>query len=529
MKTLYIILLMSLTSFILSQEKTILMQRVESLHTVEPYPVGKIVALNNLGDTFAVDYYLRDIYLLKNGSNTWSNIGGNSITGIYVSPDNSIFVESAYGLYHSTNTSTYSLAQILVSTQVFSTAVNSLGTIYSGTTDGLYRSDNNGTFWSITYEYPLKMVIDNNDIMYIEEYNKGLCKSSDNGVTWEEINYNLSKDIEINDIEIAMDGTVFISVKDNGIYKMVDNTWVVQGFQYTNVNSIHTVNDGFIYCSTADVIYKKTFAANAGDWINIKSTMGRITTFSSNSNKLIAGYTDDMLIFETTDSGMTWTENGQIIYPTILSVATLVNYVFVGTDDGVYTSSDNGVTWGAKQLTGEINAIEFGLYNWVFLGTNSGLYRSRDNGATWVNRAAPINIIEEIVYKDSIYYVGGDGGLYKSINNGSTWDRLFFYGDADDLDVLHNGRIFRLDYWDGILYTDDEVNWTDCEIGNRAICLEANSNGDVYAETTNGLQVLRSGQSEWNLIFNSTIYDISFSYDGMVFATSGGSFYYSQL
>jgi hypothetical protein len=142
MKKFYLILLICITILIFSQEKAITVQRVESLSWVEPYPVGKIVEINELGDIFAVDNSDK-AYYLKDGSNSWVQILDQyynlNITGFYSAPDNSIFVMTKTGLYHSTNSSSYSMSKILVETEIFSTAVNSLGTIYSGTTDGLYR------------------------------------------------------------------------------------------------------------------------------------------------------------------------------------------------------------------------------------------------------------------------------------------------------------------------------------------------------------------------------------------------------
>ena len=519
--------MISIYSFILSQDKAITMQRVESLHTVEPYYVGKIVAINDLGDIFATTSYSSDVHLLKNGSNSWTNILHKSLTGIYVSPDNSIYVETSTGLYHSTNTSTYDLTQILFSTKVFSTGVNSLGTIYSGTTDGLYRSDNNGTSWSLTYEYPLKMVINSSDVMYIEEYNKGLCRSTDFGITWEDINFNLSKDIEINDIQIAMDGTIFISVKDNGIYKLIDNTWIEQQFNYTNVNSIHAGKDGFIYCSLGDKIYRKTVSQSY--WPEVKSTMGRITTFSSNSNKLIAGYTDDMLIFETIDSGLTWTTNGQKIYPRVISLLTFDNYVIVGTENGVFRSDDYGATWSEKQMDFEIYSIALGEWNRIYLGTDDGLFRSSDYGLTWEQRTTSHALYKVLIADDIIYQIGYGvpSRISKSLDHTGTWIPIpndFNY--PKDAVKSTNGRMYIADNWPGIWYTDDEINWVDTGLGDMAGQVEATSNNDVYVYNHAYIRLLRDGESQWTNVLNMQIFDIYIN-DDIVFAGGYDNILYS--
>jgi photosystem II stability/assembly factor-like uncharacterized protein len=513
-------------SFLFSQ--TPVMQRIESLHTVEAYPVGKIVSINGLGDIFAVNSGNSEVYVLKNGSNTWSKILSycGTVSGIYNSSDNAVFIKTSNGLYYSSNTSTYSPAQILVETTAFSVAENSSGTIFCGTTDGLYKSDNNGTSWSITYEYPLKMAVSSTDVMYIDEYNKGLCRSTDLGVTWEEINYNLPKDSVISDIQVTTDGTVFISVMNNGMYKLSGTEWVTQGFNYTSVNSIHAGKNGYMYCSLGDKIYKKTTSASF--WTEIKSTQGRITSFSSNANKLIAGYTDDLLIFESLDWGTTWTTNGQIIFPSVLSVLTLRNYIFAGTDDGIYTSSDYGATWSAKQLSFPVNDIELERYERIAIGTDDGLYRSSDYGATWVKRTGyPTRRINKILFKDYTYYVAGYG-FQKSTDYGATWTLVYSeMSSPDDVAKLDTGRIYLADYWPGVWYSDNETEWIDTGLGNRAVDIESNSIGEVYANVNNTILKLPFAGAEWSTCLSASFYSLYIDSDDIVFAGATSSIKYS--
>jgi photosystem II stability/assembly factor-like uncharacterized protein len=535
-KTILIVMSVFIT-LVYSQEKAITMGRVESLHSVEAYPVGKIVSINGLGDIFAVNSDNSEVYVLKNGSNTWSRILHSNnddyvVSNIYSASDNSVFISTeSHGLFYSNNTSTYSLTQILIETTAFSVSENSMGTIFCGSTDGLYKSDNNGTTWSITYEYPLKMAINSSDVMYIEEYNKGLCRSSDLGATWEEINYNLSKDIVINDIQTAVDGTVLISVKDNGMYKLNGTEWVSQGFNYANVNSIHAGKNGLLYCSLGDKIYKKTTAVSY--WTEIKSTQGRITSFSSNSNKLIAGYTDNLLIFESIDWGSTWTTNGQKIYPTVLSILTVNNYVFVGTDSGVFKSADYGVTWSAKQLSFPIFDIELERYGRVALGTDDGLYRSSDFGLTWVKRTCPVGEIQEVLFtSDYEYYVSGYWGLYKSVDYGSTWAVVpdgDHFSKPYDIEKIDSGRLYIADMHSGVWYTDDEVSWTDSGLGIWTTNIEKNTQSDIYSGVSGALKVLRNGQSTWSTCFSESIFSLFVGSDNVVLAGCSGKLYYSLL
>ena len=529
MKKLTYILIFVFSTLIFAQEKILSMQKVESLYEIEPNKtVGRRIGINPSGDIFATNSSYSDVYLLKNGSNDWLNIGASSITGIYCSSQNSLLIESTTGLYFSNNTENYSLTQILFDTKVFSSAINSSGTIYSGTTDGLYKSDNNGTSWSLTYYYPLKMAIHSDDEMFIEEYNKGLCRSVDLGETWEEINYNLSKDLEINGVEIAMDGTKFVSVKNSGIYKLVGTEWVPFGINYDNLNSIHAGKDGYMYCSYQDYIYRKP--VNATSWTKIKSSEGRITTFASNSEKLIAGYTDDLLIFETVDHGTTWTINGQIVYPTVLSILAHNNYVFVGTDKGLFRSTDYGATWEPRQLDFAVNDIQFEGTR-ICLATDDGLYRSLDAYSAWTKRTAyPASEADKFLYKDSVDYVVGRGNLYKSTNFGANWTAIpENFNSLSDIVKLNDGRIYACDYWPGIWYTDDEVNWTDTGLGSRGNDIESNSIGEVYVNINGAIKKLPFAGAEWSTCLTATFYSLYIDSEDIVFVGATSSIKYSRF
>ncbi|MBN2858304.1 MAG: fibronectin type III domain-containing protein [Candidatus Delongbacteria bacterium] len=513
-------------------QSTLQMGLIEDIYTVEPYPVGKLVRINSDGDILAVNSAYRQVHHLESGSNEWGNnlnVSSN-ITDMYFGPDNTALVGTqSHGMYMSQPGSGYSWNQILSDCTVFSMGILTDGTILAGTTDGLYRSTNDGVSWSIVYDYPLKMRInESNSTIYIEEYNRGLCKSTDNGFTWEEINYNLSKDITINDIQVAANGTVFISVLDNGLYRLDGSTWITQQFNYTNVPSLHAGKDGYMYCSLGDKIYRKTVTQSF--WPVVKDSLGAVTSFDSNSGKIIAGYTDDMLIFESVDSGITWTENGQVIYPTVRSIFALRNYIVIGTEDGLWNSTDYGSTWSHCMDGIQVYSIELGKYERISIGTNDGLYRSSDHGQTWVKRTTcPLNVVNEVLFEDDIFYIGGEYKLYRSNDLGSTWSIVPIdydnYPEPFGLLKTDTGRIYTSDPHEGIWYTDNESIWTYTGFDN-SYCIEKNQDGDIFAHGSYSLIVLRYGSEVWEASESGNYYDISVSSDNIVLVSGSGSFIY---
>lgn len=540
MKKLNLLVVIIYTSLLISQEKAISMQRIESLSWAEPYPVGQIVRINTNGDILAIDPSFRTVYDLKNGSTVWnSNLNTTSdVTDIYYSPSGTrafVGTEST-GLYYCPNTSSYTWTQILVETKVFSIATSSTGRIFAGTTDGLYRSGNDGVSWSISYNYPLKMAISTADEIYIEEYNKGLCRSADGGDTWEEINYNIPKETEITDLQVGVNGDVFISVRDTGIYRLSGTTWIEEGFQYINVNSFHAAADGYLYCSRTDQIFKKMYSPTPGGWTLSKDPEGRITSFSSNTSKVIAGHTDVMQIFKTTDSGVSWSVIGTPVYPTIYSLLNVGSYVYAGTASGLYVSADNGATWTEKLPDYIINTLELGPSNSILAGSSGGFYKSDDSGSTWyLIDSCPVPSPQKILFTQNIYFVGGYRALYRTATF-ATW-----YGGAPssftepyDMVRTSGGRHYVSDPTAGIFYTDDLSTWAYTGYDN-SYCIEIESDGDIYAGSSNAgagggprLKVLRAGQTEWTDAF-VPLYDIAdiFTAGSTVLASCSGRIYYS--
>jgi photosystem II stability/assembly factor-like uncharacterized protein len=115
------------------------------------------------------------------------------------------------------------------------------------------------------------------------------------------------------------------------------------------------------------------------------------------------------------------------------------NTVICGTEPGeVYKSMDGGQNWTCISMSLDfssgVTAVEISPTNpqLFFAGGNNGVYRSSDGGVTWTNVLPNSNFgVNEILIvpgNENMVLVASDKGLHRSTNGGITWTQL--WGDA---------------------------------------------------------------------------------------------------
>jgi hypothetical protein len=115
-------------------------------------------------------------------------------------------------------------------------------------------------------------------------------------------------------------------------------------------------------------------------------------------------------------------------------------YVFVGTSNGVYRSSNRGGMWergiNNNEFTHGLEVIDGMIYSF----NGNGVMRSTDNGATWL----PIlsnQMIRAMVKINNTLFAASGGGILKSINDGATWtlSNGAIYPDGSDGRLSNTG------------------------------------------------------------------------------------------
>ena len=136
-----------------------------------------------------------------------------------------------------------------------------------------------------------------------------------------------------------------------------------------------------------------------------------------------------------------------------------LDYVYAGTEKGMYISTNFGTSWEIKSTGIEnlfITSVAMNSENNIFAGSYyDGIYKTTDKGESWT-------------------YIGLSGNYISSI----------FVNDHDDIFVtaygLHTGAIFRS--------SDNGNNWINVLPSTDVFCISSNLQNKLFAGTNYGLK-----------------------------------------
>jgi len=120
----------------------------------------------------------------------------------------------------------------------------------------------------------------------------------------------------------------------------------------------------------------------------------------------------------------------------IQSLATTSQFLYAGTDIGVYRSEDGGKTWlqiNQGLFNQHINSLVIAESETIYAGTDNGVFKSEDGGDTWsdwFDEAAglthtKINDLALHPENPDILFAATDGGIFQSLDAGESWEAVF--------------------------------------------------------------------------------------------------------
>jgi photosystem II stability/assembly factor-like uncharacterized protein len=242
-------------------------------------------------------------------------------------------------------------------------------------------------------------------------------------------------------------------------------------------------------------------------WEKTAGPPGVTTNVIFKANNIVYAGTEMQGVYKSTDNGLTWGPANAGIERTsvndlIVSGPNLLAAVRgdCPTSLNVFKSTDSGVTWAATAgLGGEIVRSFAIKDNSIYVGVSalpgrSGVARSTDNGNTWQDVPSPIETGGESIVSDNAIIVAEFNFIWRSTDDGASWDVVEQFALTGISSFAKAGtKLFAAASTGFHTSTDNGANWNFEPFSNGAISFSAvgstiylGSNSKVFKSTDLG-------------------------------------------
>ncbi len=210
--------------------------------------------------------------------------------------------------------------------------------------------------------------------------------------------------------------------------------WIelIQGFSVTNVLTI--LNTGpKMYAGTEKGIYVSTNGGTRWNKMDLRMGDPHVYSVAIKDSNIYAGSFPGQ-IFISTDNGENWSihffYNNDFDTRIVNTIVFNGTYLYAGTNNGVFRSNDNGITWtrlyyGLPSLN--VSSLLL-IENLLFAGIEfNGCYVLKDNDANWKESNSgqlsfPVSV-NTLAMKSGSLYAGTSykSGIFRSSDNGLSW------------------------------------------------------------------------------------------------------------
>ena len=373
-------------------------------------------------------------------------------------------------------------------------------------------------------------------------YGGGMYHSTDNGLTWTAFDYPITKREDRNISAISVSGSNIVAGSLGGIvYSSTDGgaTWTRTALSSNKVvTAITTDGTNFYVGNDGGGVFSATIGTTSWTPMNTGLSNKRITGLLSSGSYLYASTTfGGTALFISTNSGVNWTLD---TLPSgvfnAFSVAMFGGKLFLGCQNGVFTSTNNGGTW-----TGPLSGISYAVYTFtsigstVYAGNSSGLFSMPVSGSSWTTVSSTYGVTA--LFSNSTGLFAGvtsqsgfvNNGILLSTNGGTTWSPRSTGVAATTIhSMLNNGStLFALTKGQGLYSsTDNGTTWTLSSA--NAVGYDAQSqnlgiiNGKLFASSSTGLLTSTDNGTSWTPSSPGFTPQAFYSFGSKLFAGENG-------
>jgi photosystem II stability/assembly factor-like uncharacterized protein len=259
--------------------------------------------------------------------------------------------------------------------------------------------------------------------------------------------------------------------------------------------------------STANVCYPQ--------WVNLNTPASKINCIDNINTTLFIG--TDAGVYRSTNNGVNWVPASsglpsQFVYRMTASGTNI--FISLSGNNVIFLSTNLGQNW-TPASGGLPNVYCYSLFasgSYVYAGTSAGVYSTTNNGGNWVSSGLTGILINAFTQSGNILFAGTWGsGVYKSTNNGLNWSACnngLTTMSINALEVMGTD-IFAGTYYGGAVYktTNLGTNWIEANGGitflqirslaalNNHIFAAANDyDGCIYHSTNAGAYWITKNQ-----------------------------------
>lgn len=131
-----------------------------------------------------------------------------------------------------------------------------------------------------------------------------------------------------------------------------------------------------------------------------------------------------------------WGPSGQVYFHPVITIEVTANYIFCGTNKGIYRSTGQLTPWTGINSGLPLASVKLiqAFNDTLYTVIGQTLYRSVNDGANWNTLYTAPSGITSLAIQNQVIYVGtASNGIIRSVNNGGNWSS--FNSGLTDLHV----------------------------------------------------------------------------------------------